>query len=87
MEQYGKILLFAMPVFLILVLLEKWYGWYKGNEKVYNMDMLSSLTSGITMVTKNILGLSITILSYELLVNKLAINAKNLFLYLLKWVA
>ena len=74
MEQYGKILLFAMPVFLILVLLEKWYGWYKGNEKVYNMDMLSSLTSGITMVTKNILGLSITILSYELLVNKLALT-------------
>ena len=27
METYGKILLVAMPAFLLLVLFEKWYGW------------------------------------------------------------
>jgi hypothetical protein len=29
-KTYGKILLIAMPAFLLLVLFEKWYGWRKG---------------------------------------------------------
>src|SRR6478735_6341087 len=73
MEAYGKILLIAMPAFLLLVLLEKWYGWYKGNDTVRGMDMISSLSSGITNVTKDVLGLSITILTYEWFVSKIAI--------------
>ena len=73
MEAYGKILLIAMPAFLLLVLFEKWYGWYKGNDTVRGMDMISSLSSGITNVTKDVLGLSITILTYDWLVNKIAI--------------
>ncbi len=73
MEAYGKILLIAMPAFLLLVLFEKWYGWYKGNDTVRGMDMISSLGSGITNVTKDVLGLSITILTYEWLVNRIAI--------------
>ena len=48
METYGKILLIAMPAFLFLVLFEKWYGWKKGFETVYTLDMISSLSSGIT---------------------------------------
>jgi alkylglycerol monooxygenase len=73
METYGKILLIAMPVFLILVLLEKWYGKLKGMDTVPNMDMISSLTSGITNVTKDVLGLSVTILSYEWFVGHVAV--------------
>ena len=74
MEQYGKILLIAMPAFLLLVLFEKWYGWRKGNDTVKNMDMISSLSSGVTNVTKDVLGLSVAIVSYEWLVNHLAIT-------------
>ncbi len=74
MEQYGKILLIAMPAFLLLVLFEKWYGWRKGNDTVRNMDMISSLASGVTNVTKDVLGLSIALLSYEWLLRKLAIT-------------
>lgn len=74
METYGKILLIAMPVFLLLVLLEKWYGWYKDMDTVRNMDMISSLSSGITNVTKDVLGLSIAIISYGWMVDKLAIT-------------
>ena len=74
METYGKILLIAMPVFLVLVLLEKWYGWYKGMDTVRNMDMISSLSSGITNVTKDVLGLSFAIISYGWMVDKLAIT-------------
>lgn len=73
METYGKILLIAMPVFLVLVLLEKWYGKLKGLDTVPNMDMISSLTSGVTNVTKDVLGLSITIISYEWFVAHVAV--------------
>jgi len=73
METYGKILLVAMPAFLFLVLLEKWWGWHKGNDTVRNMDMISSLSSGITNVTKDVLGLSISIITYTWLVNRVAI--------------
>jgi alkylglycerol monooxygenase len=73
METYGKILLIAMPAFLLLVLLEKWYGVRKGFDTVRNMDMVSSLSSGITNVTKDVLGLSIGIISYSWLVDHLAI--------------
>ena len=74
MEQYGKILLYAMPAFLLLVLFEKWYGWRKGKDTVVNMDMISSLASGVTNVTKDVLGLSIALLSYEWLLRKLALT-------------
>jgi sterol desaturase/sphingolipid hydroxylase (fatty acid hydroxylase superfamily) len=73
MEAYGKILLIAMPAFLLLVLFEKFWGWYKGNDTVRNMDMISSLGSGVTNVTKDVLGLSISILTYGWLVNKVAL--------------
>ena len=74
MEQYGKILLVAMPIFLLLVLFEKWWGWRKGFNTVRNMDLISSLTSGVTNVTKDVLGLAIAIISYEWLVSKVAIT-------------
>lgn len=73
METYGKILLIAMPVFLFLVLFEKWYGWRKGKDTVRNMDMISSLSSGITNVTKEVLGLSIPILAYGWFLNRVGI--------------
>lgn len=73
MEAYGKILLIAMPAFLFLVLFEKWWGWRRGRDTVRNMDMISSLSSGITNVTKDVLGLSIAIISYEWLVSHIAV--------------
>lgn len=73
METYGKILLIAMPAFLLLVLLEKFYGVLKGKDTVHNMDMISSLSSGITNVTKDVLGLSIAIISYTWLVDHIAV--------------
>ena len=63
-----------MPAFLILVLLEKWYGWYKGKDTVRNMDMISSLSSGITNVTKDVLGLSVAVLGYSWLADRIAVT-------------
>jgi alkylglycerol monooxygenase len=73
MEAYGKILLIAMPAFLLLVLFEKWYGWRRKKDTVHTMDMISSLTSGVTNVTKDVLGVSLVILSYPFLVRNLAL--------------
>ena len=73
METYGKILIIAMPLFLLLVVFEKWYGWRKGFDTVRTLDMVSSLSSGVTNSTKDVLGLSIAIISYGWLVKHLAI--------------
>jgi sterol desaturase/sphingolipid hydroxylase (fatty acid hydroxylase superfamily) len=73
METYGKILLIAMPAFLILVLFEKWYGWSRKKDTVRNMDMIASLSSGVTNVTKEVLGLTIQILAYSWLVQRVAV--------------
>jgi alkylglycerol monooxygenase len=74
MEAYGKILLIAMPAFLLLVLFEKWYGLRKGKDTIRNMDMISSLTSGVTNVTKDVMGLAFVVLSYPFLLQNLALT-------------
>ncbi len=71
MEAYGQILLIAMPAFFILVLFEKLWGMWKGFDTVPLNDMISSLSSGITNVTKDVLGLSIAVISYQWLYSKL----------------
>jgi sterol desaturase/sphingolipid hydroxylase (fatty acid hydroxylase superfamily) len=89
METYGKILLIAMPAFLLLVLGEKLYGVLKGKDTVRNMDMVSSLSSGVTNVTKDVLGLSIAIISYEWLADKIAVvHVQNTVLtYVIAFIA
>ena len=89
METYGKILIIAMPLFLLLVLFEKWYGWRKGFDTVKTLDMVSSLSSGVTNSTKDVLGLSIAIISYGWLVQHLAIThlQATWLLYLIAFLA
>lgn len=73
METYGKILLIAIPFFLGLILVEKIYGLVVKRDYTPTMDMFSSLLSGITNIVKDVLGLSISILTYEFLVGHLAL--------------
>jgi sterol desaturase/sphingolipid hydroxylase (fatty acid hydroxylase superfamily) len=73
MAAYGKILLFAMPAFLLLVLFEKWWGWRNGHDTVRSNDMISSLSSGITNATKDVLGLGFAIITYPWLLSKVSI--------------
>ena len=69
METYGKILLIASPLFLALVVLEKVYGYFAKKHPFKQMDMISSLSSGFTNSVKDVLGLSVSILSYQWMVN------------------
>ena len=73
MEEYGKILIIATPVFLVLIILEKIYGIYKKNDTAPLIDSVSSISSGITNSVKDVLGLSLTFISYEWMVSKIAI--------------
>jgi alkylglycerol monooxygenase len=73
MEQYGKILVFAMPLFLVMVLFERWYGWKRGKDTYQSMDMISSLSSGITNVVKDVLGLSVSLIAYGWFVDRVSI--------------
>jgi len=73
MEEYGKILLFAMPTFLFFIFLEKVYGLWKGKDYMPFDDAISSLSSGMSNAVKDVLGLSISIISYAWLVEHVAI--------------
>ncbi|MDP6168290.1 MAG: sterol desaturase, partial [Candidatus Marinimicrobia bacterium] len=59
MEYYGQILITVIPIFLILILAEYIYSWYKKDDLMNINDLVSSLSSGLTNVTKDVLGLSI----------------------------
>lgn len=65
MKEYASILVFAMPLFLALIIIEKVYGYHKGEDTAPLMDSVSSISSGIINSLKDVLGLSVTLLSYE----------------------
>ncbi len=88
-EQYGKILIIAMPVFLLLIVIEKIYGYYKGVNHAPLMDSVSSISSGMTNAVKDALGLSITILTYQWMVTKVALFSMeaSVLTYVIAFVA
>jgi sterol desaturase/sphingolipid hydroxylase (fatty acid hydroxylase superfamily) len=73
MEEYGKILLIAMPFFLVLIILERTYGYFKEINHTPLMDSVSSISSGMTNAVKDALGLSIVIISYEWMATNFAV--------------
>ncbi len=89
METYGQILNIAMPVFLVFVLTEKAYGWWYKRHPFRIMDTLSSLSSGLTNVLKDVLGLSISVISYEWMVEHLAITSTrdSFWMYIIAFLA
>lgn len=74
METYARILTVAIPMFMVLVLAEKLYGVFKGFDTVRLNDMVASLSSGLTNVTKDVLGLSVAIITYSWLVDRVALT-------------
>jgi alkylglycerol monooxygenase len=88
MEEYAKILNYAIPGFLVLIAIE--YGascWMQ--LKVNRLfDTISSLSSGMTNIVKDVLGLSIVIISYHWMVTHLAISHReaNLTMYIIAFI-
>ena len=73
METYANALLIAIPFFVGLVLLEILYGYFIKDQKHNVMDTVSSLSSGLTNIVKDSLGLVLVLVSYPFLVDQLAI--------------
>jgi sterol desaturase/sphingolipid hydroxylase (fatty acid hydroxylase superfamily) len=89
MEEYGKILVFTMPIFLILIAIEKIYGHYKGMDTAPFMDTVSSISSGMTNSVKDVLGISVSIISYDWLVTKIALfhPQATIWTYIIAFIA
>ena len=74
MELYAQALSYAIPLFLVLIVLEQWIAQRKGLEVNRGMDVISSLSSGMTNTLKNLMGLSVVLISYGWLVDHLALT-------------
>jgi len=65
MESYAAVLNYAIPFFILLLLIEAGIAWWRGEKVIRSVDTLSSLSSGLTNVIKDVLGLTLIIVSYE----------------------
>jgi len=75
METYAAILLWAIPAFLLLVLLEIVYGHFSGKQTYSFMDTLASLSSGMTNILKDIMGLTVVLISYPYLLQRIQLQS------------
>ena len=88
MNAYAAVLLWAIPGFLVLVLVEILYGHYTKKQSYAFMDTLASLSSGMTNILKDVLGLAIILISYPFIVDQIALweIESNLAVYLIAFV-
>ncbi len=73
MEAYAQALNYAVPFFLLLILLEAIAAKRLGLKINRGADTISSLSSGITNTVKDVLGLTLVVVGYAWLVKHLAI--------------
>lgn len=88
MEAYAAVLLYAIPGFMVLMAIESIFAKWKGVEINKAMDVIASLSSGMTNTLKAVMGLSVIIISYEWLVDHLAIFewTASPFVYVLAFI-
>lgn len=66
-------LLYAIPFFLGLIIFEILYGYFVKKQMHKPMDTISSISSGLTNIVKDSLGLALVIISYPFLLEHIAI--------------
>ena len=88
MDTYANILLITIPIFLVLIMVEIFYGAWKNDLKHSYMDTISSLSSGFTNLMVDILGLGIIIFSYPFFYERLKVIEleESIFLYFIAFV-
>ncbi|MDB4286025.1 sterol desaturase family protein [bacterium] len=72
MEAYAEVLNYAIPFFIILIVIEAFAAKRMGIKINRDSDMISSISSGITNIVKEVLGLTVVIISYAWIVDKVA---------------
>ena len=73
MNFYIQSLFIAIPSFIVMILIEIFISKKRGIEVNQHADMISSLSSGITNTTKDAFKISIVLISYAWLVDKITI--------------
>ena len=88
MNTYVNLLLWVVPAFYLLIIIEVLYGHYKKTQTYHLMDTIASLSSGTTNLLKDILGLTIIIISYPFLLSKLSLfDVENtLWVYIIAFI-
>jgi alkylglycerol monooxygenase len=88
MEAYANALLIAIPTFMVLLLTEIAYGQWSGKQTYVFMDTIASLSSGLTNILKDTLGLVVILVSYSWLSAQLAITHidAGLWLYIIAFI-
>lgn len=88
MQTYAQVLTFAIPFFLVLIVIEYVFAVRLGRVVIRSFDTVSSLSSGLTNSIKEVLGLAVVIVSYDWLESHLGIyEIKNsVLLYILTFV-
>ena len=88
MEAYANALLFAIPIFMLLVLAEIIYGHFKGMQTYTFMDTISSLSSGLTNIIKDSLGLVLILVSYPYLKSELSLLTieSSIWVYIIAFI-
>lgn len=88
MDTYAAVLLWAIPAFFVLVLIEISYGHFTKKQTYNFMDTLSSLSSGMTNVIKDALGLAVILISYPFVLKYLAIFQleSSVFIYITAFI-
>lgn len=74
METYASALLYAIPFFILLLLIEILYGHFIRRQHHKIMDTVSSISSGLTNIVKDSLGLGVILVSYPFLLENLAVT-------------
>ena len=77
MSTYANVLTIAIPIFFFLVLVEILYGLISKKNYYNLMDTLSSLSSGITNLLKDLLGIGFIIISYPFIKKSISIIELN----------
>jgi len=72
-ETYAKALLYAIPFFMFLLGVEIAYGYFVKNQKHNVLDSVSSISSGLTNIIKDSLGIGVIIVTYPYLLEHLAL--------------
>src|SRR5690606_27854349 len=67
-------LLYAIPFFVGLLALEISYGYFIKDQMHKTMDTVSSISSGLTNIIKDTLGLAVIVVSYPFLLDHLALT-------------
>jgi len=88
MDKYASILLWAIPGFFILVVVEILYGHFTKKQTYTFMDTIASLSSGMTNILKDTLGLAIILITYPFILKKIALFEleDNLSLYVIAFI-